>query len=184
MIVFMEILIYTPYIYYNVNDITRKTMTPQELLDQSLVAAGYFVKSSSKSVAYQGLQGYTVEDIGMDAVESILKSKIPLEDISKTYVNTVVYHLALNLKRRQPIELGHTNLVDATEPLLGYEETEAHLLSTLSEAEQDLYTMSISAGMSDVDVAHFLGSSARTVRRRVMELKEKIKEYLSNGSPD
>lgn len=156
-------------------------MNHEELLATALDAAGYFVKSSCETQSYQGLSGYTIEDIAMDAVENILFAMVPLEDLSKTYVIKATHNVALNLKRKQHLIVTAKNLPEETTPLLSMDNIEDQLYRSLTKEQRDLYTLSIMYGMSDERVGNILEISARTVRRRLVPLKLKIKEYL-NGS--
>lgn len=156
-------------------------MNHQELLDTALDAAGYFVKSSTVSQSYQSLTGYTIEDIAMDAVERILLSQVPLESLSKTYVIKCVYHVALNLKRKHELIITDTQLPEDTTGFYSFDETEAFMHATLGADDLELYTLSIDIGMSDKETGKALNISARTVRRRLLPLKQKIKEYLSGS---
>ena len=156
-------------------------MTPNELLSTAVDAAGYFVKSSRLSATHGSLCGYTIEDLAMDVVEKILKSEVPLDDLAKTYVIRTAYSVALDLKRlNRPILVNcivpESN--EPQEPLLSYDDTEDSIYSILKESQRDIYTLSIVLGWTDEATGDHLGISDRSVRRKLVPIKQTIKEYL------
>ena len=156
-------------------------MTPNDLLTTATFAAGYFVKSSSPSATHGSLCGYTIDDLAMDVVEKLLKSAVPLEELTKPYVLRTAYTVALDLKRlNRPILVNcmvpeHS---EPTEPLLSFDSVEESIYRNLRESQKDLYTLSIVLGWTDEAAGDYLGISDRSVRRRLVPIKQAIREYL------
>ena len=156
-------------------------MTPNELLSTAVDAAGYFVKSSSTSATHGSLCGYTIEDLAMDVVEKILKSEVPLDDLARTYVIRTAYSVALDLKRlNRPILVNCTvpESHEPQEPLLGYYDCEEAIWGILSEEQRDVWGLSVLLGWTDEATGDYLGISDRSVRRKLVPIKQVIKEYL------
>jgi DNA-directed RNA polymerase specialized sigma24 family protein len=156
-------------------------MTPNELLETALDAAGYFVKSSNPSATYGYLCGYTIEDLAMDVVVKLLGSKVDLSDLSKTYVIRTAYTVALDIRRLNRPHLVNCSVPEANEPqgpLLSFDDTEESIFGMLPESQKDVYTLSIVLGWTDEATGDYLGISDRSVRRRLVPIKENIRRYL------
>lgn len=157
-------------------------MNYEELLDTALSASKHYLRTEDTLESHRRLHGYTVEDVSMDTVEKLLKSKIPLDDLAKSYVWLTTKSVFIDLLRKQDPMRDLGTLKEAeedTEPLFSMDDTELDMLQGLSEEHLELYLLSINEGLSDGNTGVLLGISDRTVRRRLVPLKSKIKEYLS-----
>jgi DNA-directed RNA polymerase specialized sigma24 family protein len=156
-------------------------MTPEELLSATEDAASYFLKSKDTAAIHYRLSAYTLEDIAMDGVVAVLEAVGPqgLPDVTRSYVLTVVRNVCLQIIRRGSLDFKDSGAQDdRTIPLLSVTDVEGILLDALPVTMRALYDLHFSQGLSDAAIGILLGTSERTVRRRLVDLRALLEALL------
>ena len=158
-------------------------MEPKALLEYTLDAATYFLKSKDLSATYPNLGGMSAEDVAMDSLVKILESNVRPQ--TKTYVIEVVRNACFDLMRKKkldilsvsegPNEIPDTQLV----PLETISTVEDLMLDTLDAEDKQLYTLWITQGLTEDQIAASYAVSPRTIRRRLQELRDIVKLALT-----
>lgn len=168
------------YLDYLINN-TKVLMNTTQLLDYSKASAKYYLSTKGNTEYIQSLNGYTIEDVAMDAVEKVLKSKI--QPRTKTYIAQVVYSVIVDLYRKNNLPLIHNTeeILEAEKvPMLTSEDQLGNLKSTLDTEDSYLFTSYYESKLNIHDIAVLHGVSERTIKRRLSELNETIQDFLSN----
>lgn len=155
-----------------------KSLSPQELLDYTLEAAQYFLKDPSVSYVHKGK---TTEDLAMDAIEAILRSNVLPR--SRTYVTETVRLTIASHYRREPkaSEQEYMEAKDTREvPMIPVDALEDDIMATLIPEDQWLYYLYFIDGKTEEEIGHTYSVHPRTIRRRLAEIKDLLKETLQD----
>lgn len=153
-------------------------MEPAKLLDYTLDAAKYFLKTTNTSATYVQLGGDGIEDVAMDAVVKILESNVRPQ--TKTYAIEVVRNVCFDKMKKRKLDLQSVMELPDTQiiPLESIDSLEAEMLRGLDEEDLELYGLWVTKGHTESEMADVYDVSPRTIRRRLLELKESIMEAL------
>ena len=160
------------------NGDTKGLMEPTELLEYTLDATTYFLKSNDLAATYPSLGGHSAEDIAMDAVVKILESSVRPQ--TKTYVIEVVRNTCLDLIKQRKLEYEDTPDAEDIQlvPRGTIESTEDSLRESLDDDDLVLYDLWVIQGLTEESIATCYSVSPRTIRRRLTELKLTIQGFL------
>lgn len=160
------------------------TITPLEtkkLLQYAMDSASWFLKSNSKNSYIDYLDGYSSEDVAMEALVTILKSKVNPK--SKSYVTQVVLSVVADLSRKGKLprlsrdsEISQETVI----PLLTTDEVLSELREALDAEDLHLFIAAYESNLTIHDIAVLQGVSDRTIKRRLVELSSTINTFLVN----
>ena len=159
-----------------------KPLLPEHLLQYAKDSATWFLRKQSSNTYIEYLDGYSIDDIAMEAVCKALRSKV--QPKSKTYVAQTVLSVISNLSIKGKLDhLSNTSSQVSQEimvPLLTAPDILCNLKASLESDDYHLFIAAYESQLTIHDIAVLHGVSERTIKRRLSELSLIIEDFLGN----
>ena len=153
----------------------EESLTPKEILKESLAAAKYFTKSNDLSATFATLGTLGVEDLASEAVLHVLNSSVLPK--TKSYVWSTVRCTGIDVLRKGSLgSPGYPEAPEETEDLITVEDIDVSL--PLSGALRDLFSLLVYQGLSSEEIALEWNTGLTTVHNTTRKLKETIRESI------